>query len=795
MVAPQPSWSSLARSIAAIFILAVVVAAGVAAARRAAAFPETRFAKPAAAASQWAPFGAGALTYVDAQATAFHSGRISAIAVDPRSSARWLVGVGNGGVWETRDAGTTWRPITDDAPTLSIGAVAFAPGNPDIVYVATGEPAGGSGFLHVGVGLLKSVNGGQTWALSGEASFSRSSVRRLIVDPQDANVLLAANGRGGFGRDSFEGAPSPPPFGIHRSIDGGANWTRTLAGQASELAADPTNFSRQYAAIADQRVGTTAISRDTPNPSPNGLYRSTDGGRNWTRVDGPWGSEPSSTRSAVGRIEAAIAPSNPNVMYVGIQIPPNGGTASTGLLGLYRTDNAWADTPAWIQIPTGATGAGGYCGAGASGGAPVGKCGYSHVLTVDPRDANTLFAGGESWLWKCSSCAGSPAWAKTTLNGNANNPNVHPDYHALTWAGNRLIAGNDGGVWSTPDLGATWQSHNRELPTKMFYSGALHPTDPDFALGGFRDFALTVYRPATGWRVQRQASTSEWGEAEVAISSSRPETDWMAAWLNGVIQRTTDGGRTSLRVDGPIDKTGAAFVAPVRKCPANDNVFLAGTARIWRTNEFFAAPAPGWVALTPARQFPTPGFTAITDPTTILSIAYIESDRTCNSFAYGNRGGEVTLSRDGGASWTNLDPSRTLPARSVNGLAFDPSNPNRMFAVLSNFNEATPTRPGHIFRTDNALSSSPTWSRVGPPDVPFANMPFNVVAVDPRDTRIVYAGSDNGLWESTDGGNNWVKVGLESGMPPATVHDIQINPTTNRTVVFTYGRGAFELVR
>ena len=108
---------------------------------------------------------------------------------------------------------------------------------------------------------------------------------------------------------------------------------------------------------------------------------------------------------------------------------------------------------------------------------------------------------------------------------------------------------------------------------------------------------------------------------------------------------------------------------------------------------------------------------------------------------------------------------------------------------------ATPAKPGHIFRTDNALSASPTWTRVGPPDQPFADMPFNVIAIDPRNPQTVYAGSDNGLWESGDGGNTWVKVGRGSGLPPASVFDIQINPTTNKTMIFTYGRGAFELAR
>jgi hypothetical protein len=101
---------------------------------------------------------------------------VASIAVDPRDPSRWLAGVGNGGVWETRDARRSWMPIADDAPTLSIGAVALAPGNPDVIYAATGEYLGTSIAGHVGVGILKSVNGGQSWALVGQSSFNRTAV-------------------------------------------------------------------------------------------------------------------------------------------------------------------------------------------------------------------------------------------------------------------------------------------------------------------------------------------------------------------------------------------------------------------------------------------------------------------------------------------------------------------------------------------------------------------------------------------------------------------------------------------
>ena len=509
-----------------------VVALGAAAIVTVATFANRDREAAAQAPGRWASIGDGPFA-LQSNPTIRQSGRVSSIAVDPRDDKHWLLGVGNGGVWETRDAGGSFVPIIDQTPTLAVGAVTFAPSDSDVIYVGTGESAG-VGFTHTGVGILKSVNGGRTWALLGESFFGRASIRRVRVAPHDAGVVIVASARGGFGRDAGEPMPVAPPYGIVKSTNAGVSWSRTLVGQATALEVDPSNFSRQYAAIGDQRVGTFA---DDRNAVQNGIYRSTNGGDTWSLIEGPWGREPSSTRSAVGRIELAIAPSNPDVVYASIQIPPNGGSSATGLLGLFRTNNAWANPPTWIQIPTDASGPGGYCGPS--------KCGYSHVLSVDPREANTLFAGGaEQGFWRCTNCESSPTWTNTIRNVS-----VHADHHAVEWAGNRLIDGNDGGVWSTTDLGATWQNHNRMLPTTMFYAGALHPKDPAFMLGGPRDFALAVFRANDGWRILQQARTSEWGEGEVAISSSRPDTDWMATWLYGVIQRTTDGGRTSLQVD------------------------------------------------------------------------------------------------------------------------------------------------------------------------------------------------------------------------------------------------------
>jgi photosystem II stability/assembly factor-like uncharacterized protein len=452
------------------------------------------------------------------------AGRVSSIAIDPGDAAHWLVGIGNGGIWESRDAGASFRPIADSAPTLAIGALAFAPSNPQIIYAGTGE-ATGPGFTKAGLGMLKSTDGGQTWNVIAVSTFARAAVRRIRVHPANANILLATVTRGGFGRDSHEGMPSSPPFGVVRSTDGGATWVRTLPGFVTALETDPTNFNNQYAAIGTYR-NRPGVNNDDKDGLPNGVYRSTDGGQTWTVIPGPWGVS-TATVEATGRIELAIAPSNPNTLYAGIALPSNTRPNVVGLLGLYRTDNAWAASPAWITVPTAAIMEGGYCG-------PT-KCDYSNVISVTPADPNTLFAGGaERSMWRCDNCGLSATW--TDL------PGAHPDDHALVWIGNRLVVGNDGGVWSTTDLGNTWQNHNASFATLMFYGAALHPSNPEIILAGFRDNGAGARNGAGVWggTSANYVNVPEVGEAEVeslrAIQTRigwRPGSGgwWAAAWM------------------------------------------------------------------------------------------------------------------------------------------------------------------------------------------------------------------------------------------------------------------------
>lgn len=681
----------------------------------------------------------------------YNSGRVISIAADPANQNHWLAGAATGGIWTTTDAGQTWTSNTDSLPSLAIGAIAFAPGNPSIVYAGTGE-GNFSLDARVGVGILKSVDGGAAWNLLPASSFDRAAVTVIRVNPVNPEILLAATARGfGNGRFSEIALATRPPFGVLRSTDGGTSWTRTLPGQATaiEIAAD--NFNNQYAAVDDPNAGQT---NDSPGSRANGLYRSSDGGQNWSEVAGPW----SALRP--GRLVPAIAPSNPSVLYVSVSGLCCGDEANR-VLGLYRTDNAWSPTPSWTRISTDATGPQGYCSV---------QCTNAHVLAVDPSDPDTLFAGGRESLWRCRNCSVSPIWKSS---GEA----LHMDHRALSWAGNRLLDGNDGGVASTIDRGDTWQVHNATFAITQLFSGALHPTDPQMVLAGSKDNGCLTWGGETSWTGFRGRHGHGACEGAVALSSRHPDTDWMAAAAFGEVNRTLDGGVTFTRVVGGIAEPVAAVTADVRKCPANDDVFLTGNTRLWRTNDFFSAPNPTWSLNGPENAGD------------VRAIAFAESDPDCNTYAFGTKAlspneGRIWLTTNGGRSWKNI-ASADLPSRTVSSLAFNPREPNTLYAAYSNFDADGRSR--HVFKTTNAQAASPAWTNVSPPE----NRPENVIIVDSANPSIVYVGSDVGIWRSIDGATTWNHMGPEVGMPNVPVHDLKIHPLTREVYAFTFGRGVF----
>ena len=684
------------------------------------------------------------------------SGRVADIAIDPTDPSHWLVGGAQGGVWETSDSGATWTPLTDGEVSLATGAIAFAPSNTSILYVGTGEAAF-AGDAYAGGGMLKSTDGGATWTTIGTAEFAQRSFSDIKVDPSTDQTVVAATARGTAGRGG--GGPiNPPPAGIYRSTNGGTTWTNTLAGMATDLEVDATNFANQFAGIGEI-FGAAA----------NGVYRSTNGGASWAALTGPW----TALAGGVGRVELASAPSAPNTLYVSIHDAFDGVGNDGGMLGLWVSTDALATTPTWAGIALGPTDNGtglfGYCGWSPAFGSASNQCWYDHEISVDPLTSTTLFAGGVPlWRWD------GATWVHVSKTDTDPANGIHVDQHSMAWAGSQLVVGNDGGVWSTTDGGTTWSDHNTNLALTQYYDGSMHPTRPGFYLGGSQD-------NGTHLRTSTDAWTWIFGGdgADNAISSTDPNNDWAVSAQNLFLSRTTDGGGEFHHRDRHDRPHGDALHRAHRElCQHRGRDDRGHRQPVARARLLLGAGGAHLGSQRPGggRADSLPGLRRRGHHVRHLRLRH------------GRRNDPADLRWRG-----DLDRHRCRKRR---------SGPNRHRPRVR------PERREHPLRQHRWLRRGHTGSggaplqdhglaggeplveqRLSPP----VNIPHNTVVVDPADSNSVYTGTDLAVWFSSDAGGTWTHLGPGQGLPNVAVFELEFAPDGNRLAAFTHGRGAFVI--
>ncbi len=658
-----------------------------------------------------------------------YTGRVSAVACSRTDPNRYYIAGADGGVWRTTDGGTTWTPLTDKMPTLSIGALALDPTNESTIYVGTGE-ANYANHSRYGLGLYKSTDGGNTWVQLGESTFGGRTFSRIIVHPQNPQRIYAALARAG-GFPALAAAKGHPardgPVGVFRSDDAGVTWTQLAGGlpnqAATDLALAPTNPSTLYAGIGHPF-----------GALENGIYKSTDGGDTWTQLRGglPW----TPSYNITGRISVAVAPSDPNRLYALLarRCDAAGGGASTQ--GAYRSLNGGAT---WTPV-----------------GLPSIQATYGWYLsfvTVRPTDPNVAFMAG------LSLCRATDGFSFNDVTP------PHVDLHGVDWdAAGRLVVGDDGGVHRTDDLGNTWTSLNDGLGVIQFYAGlSTHPTDDSFLLGGMQDNGSGYRLP--GSPVWTQVFDGDGGWTQ--LDQTNPLRFFVEYQGSGTVYRSQDGGASVNFCGSGINTSDRnCFEAPYLIDPTNSSRMLYATHRLYRSTD----GGTGWSALS--------GDLTAGGSAAIRSVAFAPSDP--NIVYVATNDGRILRSGDGGANFALIASGVSGWPRTTRELFVHPTDPNTVYLAVGYFG---------VPKIRRTTDGGQTWTAL---DANFPDVPVNTVAVDVRPRRpVIYAGADNGLYRSVDGGGTWHRYG--AGLPNAAVVDLRLELARSRLVIGTQGRGAWTV--
>jgi uncharacterized repeat protein (TIGR01451 family) len=732
------------------------------------------------------------------------SGRIGALAIRP-STHQFILGAAQGGIWLYDPTTGTWTPETDNLASLSIGALAVAPSNDSIVYAGTGEGAL-SGDSYFGNGIMKSTDGGVTWAHVSGDYFTAVSISALVVDPNNANHLFVSvlRGRGGAKRVT---PPDHSRFGIWESKNGGKSWkllklARSESNGATDIALDPQNTKILYASFWGDAI-----------------YKSTDGGEHWAKI---MTGLPAGADYTVGPTRFSISLSHPvgqsAVLYTGFDW--NIGTVHQ-LARIFKSTNEGAS---WTMLPagTGVDSVADYCGA---------QCWYDNVIEADPTNPNVVYAAGQfaydigsGGIFRSDN--GGMTWKNLGWN-------QHPDFHALAIDPSNtknVLIGSDGGVWFSGDQGgrqvgavdegdvtaADWANLNGSvdpnsagvtgrtgLQIAQFTSVATVPTNVNRFWGGTQDNG--TIRKSSASNTFFDVASGDGGQVLVDPT----DANYVYGTYFGITPyRYTDAGLfffTNQYITNGINLTDRSdFYIPMTMNQLDPNQLFLGTYRLYRTDNAKADAAGDvkWTAISPDL---TGGCTA-TAP---------NGARTCALSAIGVGGGQAvyTGSLDGyvymsvdaqvnphptwirlGASGQNGEEKghgndgsgrAKLPRRPVSQIAVDRSNYRTAYIAYAGFNGATPHRTGHVFKTRDGGA---TWKDISS-NLP--DSPVNSIVLDPSYPNTLYAGTDVGPFVTHNGGANWQALG--KGFPIVSIWQMDMDPYHRVLAAGTHGRGAFKL--
>ena len=663
------------------------------------------------------------------------AGRATAIALHASLPNTAIIGAAGGGAWKTTNGGLAWTPLTETLPNLSVGAISYAPSDANRLYLGTGE-GGYAGDFIPGIGLLFSNDGGVTWNLP--SSVLASMFYRITVHPTNANEIIVGTNRGAL--RSTAGANGPWSTVIPSTPVAAVGY-----GDVTDIVRDPTNAAVLYATTWDR---SRWCAKNSCPPlqtfsSPT-VLKSIDGGASW--IPAAVGLPVSTSTVRVERMSIAIAPSSPGTLYVLTALFD--GDSGTTLSHVYKTTNggvSWSDTGLHTSDDQRVFNLLGT------------QAWYNNTIVVAPGDANTVIAGGVQYA---RSTDGGATWTYPFVS-----PTPHVDGHDLRYdtSGTLWIA-NDGGIWTSTDHASTSTNRNAGLVTRQYYAMSMDRVNRNRILGGTQDNG-TNFRAdggGTSW------SFFSGGDGfQCFIHPDAPGVAFSTFQFADLLRTKTASSSVPLIApSGPIFAANETkpFFSVLKAEPANGSTLYLGSTRVWKST----AAGESWLPL------PTSNVVGgVWGEETIRSIAIAPSDPATIMVA---KAGRVLRSVDGGTSWSVITSG--LPGRNVTNLEISPTNRNTAFTTI-----AGTSGPSVYFTTDGI-----NWSARASGLPSFS---AQVVRFDPTDSSTLYAGTDVGVYRSTDGGAAWHPFG--TGMPAVSVYDIQILSDGSMLRAATHGRGIWEL--
>ena len=683
------------------------------------------------------------------------SGRVTTIDVEVANPNNIWIGAASGGVWKTNNSGVSWTPVFDEQPILNIGAVAIQQSNPSVVWVGTGE-GNPRNSVSIGEGIYKTLDAGKTWKRMGLEQ--TRNIHRVIVDPTNANTVYA----GAIGNPYGQGKSR----GVFKTTDGGETWNQILytndTSGVGDMIMDPKNPNKLFVAMWHHYRNPYHLESGGKG---SGIYMTIDGGKNFIKL----GKEHGLPEGNLGRVGITISRSNPNRVYALVESTKS---------GLYKSDDGGYN---WTLV-------------NAQKAIVDNRPFYFQDVISDPLNENTL--------WYISQTVMKSIDAGKNFETIIPYSGIHPDHHAF-WihpTDNKfMVDGNDGGIGITRDGGKTWM-FDEKIPVGQFYHVNVDNETPYHIMGGMQDngsWRGPAYNYMKGG-IKNFHWDNLWGGDGFDVMPDQEDANWVYAMSQGgsVGRYNTATGESSfIQPPAPDAKTLLRFNwnAAIAQDPFDKKTIYFGSQFLHKSTNKGAA----WKVISGDL---TTNDSAMIDQTNNggLSIDITGAENHCTILAIapsslqkdliwvGTDDGNVQLTTNGGATWSNVTPNIAgFPKGGwVQQVRASTYNVNEVFVVVNNYRQGD--FAPYIFRSSDM---GKTWTNIVN-STKVTGYALSVIQ-DPVEPNLIFVGAEQGMFVSLDNGERFQQ--WKNGYPSVSTFDFAIQERESDLAIATFGRAMWVL--